>query len=311
MAEDTVGKGSLGSRLAGNAGLTLIYLAIILIGAYFVWLSVRYIGIVWQLGEWQFGRINLYYPALTSMLLALIILIPVALVVWAVIWLMRRKSRESRTLRAFGAAGRLTWFFFAMAAAAGLAAIAALIFAFQLPGGEGPVREVRLGTTGAESPQQGRTTLTGWIDYTRASWITEDLILFKREMYIAPMVAQNSDGTEELRYFVQIPRVGPTARRVPSTATGVLVHRALPREVFQLYRNTRNAVADDHYLLFASAQTARWRPLTIAAEFAVLALVSLAFAWFQRRHRKWLGDEINAGYTEETVSAEPPPAHAG
>lgn len=297
--------------MAGNTGLTLIYLAILLVGAYVVWMAVRYIGIVGRLGEWQFGRMNLYYPALTTMLLALLVLIPLALIVWAALWFVRRKSRESKTLRAFGAAGRLTWFFFAMAAAAGLAALAALVFAFQIPSGEGPVRDVRLGTTGAESPPQGRTRLTGSIDYTRATWITEDLILFKREMYIAPMVAQNSDGTEQLRYFVQIPRVGPTARRVPSTATGVLVRRALPREVGQLYLNTRNPVADDHYLLFASAQTARWRPLTIAGEFALLALISLAFAWFQRRHRKWLGDEINAGYSEESASSEPRPSPAG
>ena len=263
------------------------------VGFYFLWRAFHYDGIVGWLGEWQFAKVYFYYPALTVALPVLLCLALVAalFLLGKMLWRRVRKTTGAHVeRRAIVIADGLSILFLGFAAVGFVAAIVTLFLVMQHPS-DGPVQDIRLGSPAALSPREGKARVFGSIDYTRTARLGDDVALFRREMYIAPIVDPR-DSNRPLQFFVEVSGFGPKAGKVPSAATGILTRQALPREIAQLYRNTGSSVAYDNYMLFGSEQSLLWRSLVTAAELALFALVSLIFGLIQMRHRRRLRRDL-------------------
>lgn len=254
--------------------------------AFFLWHAVFYDGFFKWLGEWQFGTLRFYFPAVTLAILTVICMIPLLLVLLAVRLIRRRRRRvPSAIARTIGWSAGTVWLFYGVAAMAAVGAVVTLILMLMLPQSNTP-SVIVLGTPSAVSPPDGPAELRGAIDYRRTARFGQGQPLFRREILIAPIAAEDQ-GETPLRYFVQVPSIGPTYRRTAAVATGYLAHNRLPRELAQLYRNVGISLAEDNYILYPSRQSVRMPFLLTAIQLALLALVSLIFGASQHlRHRR-------------------------
>ncbi|MBO9714526.1 hypothetical protein [Sphingomonas sp.] len=257
---------------------------------YFLWHTIRYTGIMGQLGEREFMQISIYYPTLTYMILVLLSLLPLLLLILAIRLIFYRKRIALAGERIVASNARLAALFSALSLFGLVGAVVTLGMMFQHPT-DGPTHTIDVGKNA--TPVEGPAVITGVIDYARAARLKDEILVAHREIYIAPIVARG--GQEEtLRYFVEVPSPGTNGAPVPSKATGVLAARALPREIAQLYANSGSNVAVNNYMLFSSGDSLRWRYWAVAAQFAIFGLISLLFAVLQFRHNQKLKSELEA-----------------
>lgn len=265
---------------------------IALAAIFLLWQKLTYRGIFAFVAEWQFNALGFYHPALTYLVLMLVLCSPLLLLPVG-----RRIKRSQRSplpprgslSHAIATTSRLLKALFIAALAAASAALVIALFTLLLPRSTGPVARQVISDE-APPPPVGPVELTGRLLYDKASAFNEDFILARRSRRFAPMVAADSDQTI-LRYFVELPPEMPTERpNTVSVRRGILRKGGLPGELIRLYRYAGFRVDQNYYVLFATPESMRRADLTEAAELLVLSgflgLMGGIFTYRRRRLQK-------------------------
>jgi len=273
----------------------ILWFWVLLVVLYFLWEAASYRGFFALAAEWQLAHFSQYLPTLTFGSLVLLFGSPALLLFRrdrrraerddaAAIAAQSEAEQEAASIRV--ATGFMR-FLFGLAGALLLAALGSLCWTLTLPGADGPVRTVTLGTPTDRAPQEGPTRLLGAIVYKRTASFSQGLPLMRRGVRYAPVVVPNG-GPAPLRYFVEL---GPQDRLDPRPgdggaipSTGILVRGSLPGAIVKLYRYAGYRVEWPYFVLYASTTTMRWPYFVAATEFALGALAFLIVALFQRRH---------------------------
>lgn len=287
---------------------------ITIVSLFFLLESLDYRGIVRRLAEWEFLHFDRYWPTLTFVAMAALFASPLLLLVWLLRVRQRHDERngparfDDRHIL-LNRLARLRGLFGGIAVGSLLAALIAFIMGLQQPGNGPVVRSVVVGSNDAVAPPDGRTVLTGDVDLGQVAQFNENLLLFKRTLYFAPILP-GPGAKGPLRYFVEVKRndvkgdynqinfpkdkkklVRVWRFHVPGISftpytQGVLRHNALPGEIVNLYRYAGFDVAKDDYVLFRARERLTWRDNVVAIQFALSAILSaLATLVFTRRQR--------------------------
>lgn len=278
--------------LIASAALAIICMLL------FLWWAAHYEALVEWLGEWQFATFGRYFPSLTVALAVGLLAMPVALLV---AWFRRRRlqraarqglvSPQDRVLVAVNGALRGRIFFLVVAAFAAVWALGAVLTLLSAPKAEGPVVTITGSETApiAEGPARfapGRTL-------GRVGRLEEFVGLAGRVTYVAP-VRPVGARTGPVRFFTEVERLaGPVPRFVP-LRQGVLEGRGLPGELVNLYRGDGLETVDRPFLLVRDAGWPRWRPIVLAVQLALVALIALAASLLLQRQARRL-DRFLAG----------------
>lgn len=259
----------------------------------FVWWASHYQSLVERLGEWQFATFGGYFPSLTVVLVVTLLAAPVALLIAVE---RRRQLRAAerdglvtprdRVTVAVNAALRGVTFFRVVAAVAGLCTLGALLTLLGLPPTTGRPAVV----TGREDSvvsAEGPARFAAGRTIGRVARLEENVGLARRVTYVAP-VRPIGARTGPVRYFTQVERLaGPQPRFVP-LRDGILTVEGAPRELVNLYRAAGETTVDRPALLARSAAHLRWRPIVLAVQLALVALLSFGAAALLRRQARRL-----------------------
>lgn len=258
-----------------------------LVALVLLWQLLTYRGLMALAAEWQFNAFGRYYPALTYVLLTILLASPI-------LWLLRGGQERAATALP-GRTFIRAILGLAVACAVG-SAIAALTMAMQ-PDDQGAAARVTIGSAAATTPAEGATIVVGDVVADRVAGLSEDLFLARRSFRFVPMVAPDARG-DPIRYVAEIDGADTlaTARR-DGALTGILKRNALPGEIGRLFRYAGFDIAEPHYVLFASRASLQWPYRVIAAELAlVAALCALAALGLHvRRERMRQGDDEHPG----------------
>lgn len=265
----------------------LLMLWVFVVAVYFLWEADRYRGLYALLAEFQFNYLGQHWPVLTFALLLIVFGSPAA-------WLLRtRKPGEvvpgadgPREGMKVSANFRRVLFAFS----GGLAGAAAITFLWTLtlPRVSPPEETIAIGSPQSASPKAGPVTLQGEILYRRTSAFAQFMLVKRRGVRFAPIVAPGSkDGN--IRYFIELlpdDRPPPTDAQQAqvSIRSGVLMRNNLPGSIVRLYRYAGYRVERPFYVLYASSTTIRWPYYVTGAQLALAALVTLIAALVQHRH---------------------------
>ena len=280
-----------------------------IVSLFFLWEIVRYDGLMALLAEWQFNTFGHYYPSVTYLALVAVLASP------GLLFFLRVRQRESEqrlaaaTLRSAMTFRRVL---LGLSAACLVAAIATLLLLLALPASTGTPRRIDLAQPVVALPTEGPTTIDGAILYDRTAAFGEDLLVARRTLRFAPIVAPRSPGVD-LQFFVELPDETMANAGTASSMTGTLKRNALPGEVVQLFRYAGYRVEPPYYVLFASEAAMRWPYFEIAGELGLVALLFLAVGLWQHRRVKWLEEAVAS--PREVVAAPPSepgpaPSHA-
>lgn len=265
-------------------------------GLFLLWQTMTYRGVSAFAAEWQFNAFGFYHPALTYLVLLLILSSPLLLLRLPI----RRRSQQVASpapevvlSRAISSTSRLLKTLVGAATTVATAALVVASLSLFLPRTDGPVARAVI-SDDAAPPPQGPIELTGRLLHEKTSVFNEDFVVSRRSSRFAPMVGEGTDQTV-FRYFVELPP--ETATTAPDTVTvrkGILRKGGLPGELIRLYRYAGFRVDPDYYVLFATADSMKRPYLTEALELLVLALfiglVSGIYAYRRRRLRRLLPD---------------------
>ena len=251
-----------------------------------LWQSMTYRGIAAFAGEWQFNAFGAYHPAMTFLLLFLILSLPLLL--------LRRRGNDA------GAAGgplpemrravaRLRRLFQVCLFVCGIALLGSVIVAFiavRLPGETEPLHSVAVSDFGTP-PELGSVDLRGRVRFDKTAVYNQDALFFHQRERFVPVMSPQGNQTN-FRYFVALPpedQMQPTDLSTP--LHGILREGGLPGEVIQLYRYAGNTISPDYYVLFASTASMRKPYWTDLAGLLALALFfALACAFVSTRLRR-------------------------
>ncbi|WP_156363691.1 hypothetical protein [Sphingomonas sp. Leaf357] len=264
----------------------------IAIAAVFVlWQTMTYRGLSSLAAEWQFNEFGFYHPALTFLVLVLILCSPLLLLRLVA---RRRRRREpvepvSPLQRAIRVTSRLLATLIGAAVAAVLAAIFIAAFTLFLPRDNGPPHHISANDD-LTVPALGPAEIRGRVLYDSTAVFNEDFRIGHSDTRFAPMVGDTGDRTA-IRYFVELPAYGlPDRQDLISVHRGVLREGGLPGELINLYRYAGFRIAPRYYVLYASGSSMRRSYLVTAAELVVLALfialVGALYAYRRRRLRR-------------------------
>lgn len=272
----------------------------IFIALFLLWQLFTYRGLMALAAEWEFNTFGRYYPALTYVLLVVLLASPI-------LWLLR-----TRRPRVDGAApmpavvapparlpGR-TFIRVILGVAIGCAvgAVIALLGMLAQPDDQGAAARITIGSAAASTPAEGPTVVVGDVIGERVAGLSEDLFLARRSFRFVPMVSPGSGGIETIRYFAEVDATNTiAAARRAGSLTGILKHEALPGELVRLFRYAGFEVADDYQVLFAKRDTIQWPYRVVASELALVALLCAlgALGLHVRRERLRHGDDEHPG----------------
>jgi hypothetical protein len=259
---------------------------IAIVTAYFLVEAATYTGLYRWLAELQLWRWFFYLPMQTLFLLVAFFSLP-ALVVLLILRRRRRKEMRPETLAksAMRFAERLMKGLFAVSVLFGLIAAGVLAFAFfGLPSGDGYARVHAVGEAEREMPTEGSTQLIGTSPGRVGVYGTYWMLGYK---HIGFAPAASSVGLRGVRYFVEVPadRNGLYPRFTTATTwTGILVEGGLPGAMQRLFRANGYIIPQRYYTLYQSEASMRIVWLVRVVQFAVVALLFLGFAFWQRRN---------------------------
>ena len=286
---------------ARSRGLIASAVLAILAMLLFLWWAAHYSALVEWLGEWQFATFGRYFPSLTVALAVGLLVVPVALIV---AYTRRRRLAQAardglvtprdRVVVAVNGALRGRIFFFVVAAVAALWAVGAALTLLSLPGGGGAVVTI----TGSESAvAEGPARYAPGRTLGRVGRLEEWAGIVRRVTYVSP-VRPVGDRAGPVRFFTEVERLaGPVPRFTP-IRQGVLEARGLPGELVNLYRGVGVTTVDRPFLLVRDAGWLRWRPIVLAVQLALVALVALVAAFLLQRQARRL-DRFLAGGAEQ------------
>ncbi|MEG3123335.1 hypothetical protein U1738_05355 [Sphingomonas sp. GB1N7] len=277
----------------------------IAIAALFVlWQTMTYRGLSSLAAEWQFNEFGFYHPALTFLVLVLILCSPLLLLRLVA---RRRRRREpvepvSPLQRAIRVTSRLLATLIGAAVAALLAAIFIAAFTLFLPRDNGPPHHISA-SDDLTVPALGPAEIRGRVLYDSTAVFNEDFRIGHSDTRFAPMVGETRDRTA-IRYFVELPAYAlPDRQDLISVHRGVLREGGLPGELINLYRYAGFRIEPRYYVLYASGSSMRRSYLVTAGELVVLALfIALVGAlYFYRRRRLQRLEEAPEVVEPETV----------
>lgn len=288
----------------------MVLISGLLLASFVVYQAFAYRGFISSLAEWQFGRIDTYYPMATLLVLLAIF----ALVVWLVVSIDRRRQRTTppEQERVFRNGQRLAGGLNAIAVMLGVASVLTLaLMLFSVPSAGAPFA-VTVGSA-VPTPDGTAADLRGLVRYDRLSRLRQNVLLFGRTNYYAPVEplsgAAPGDG---VAYFVERTDAAAGPPRV-ETNRGLLRTGALPGEIAHMYRNAGIAISPEASLLQPSGAHARWPFLVLALQFALLAIIFAAFAYYERRRLKRTierSDELRERELAQAQETEAAPSSA-
>lgn len=240
-----------------------------------LWQLVAYRGLMALAAEWEFDALGRFYPALTYLLLLVLLASPV-------LWLIRGRADDTLPGRTFIRALLGVAIACAVAAAVALATMVA-----QSPGDGTPTRIV-IGSPGADDAHAGAALLIGDVIEDRVAGSSESLLVARRSFRFAPMVSPAGRGQgERVRFFVEIGGGNTLAlARRDGALRGMVQSRALPGELERLFRYAGVDVAPDYQVLFATRDSLTWRYRVIAVELLVAAALCAVAALGLHLHRE-------------------------
>ncbi|WP_445192450.1 hypothetical protein ACT009_00455 [Sphingomonas sp. Tas61C01] len=240
-----------------------------------LWQLLAYRGLMALAAEWEFDAFGRYYPALTYLLLVILLGSPI-------LWLLRGRADEDLPGRTFIRA----LLGIAIGCAVGSAIAVATVIA--QPADSGNPSRIVIGTPSADGKVTGAATLVGDVIEQRVAGLSENLFVARRSFRFAPIVSPgNRGGGETVRYFVEIDGRNTLARaRTDGALRGILKPKALPGELVRLFRYAGTDVARDYQVLFATRDSLTWPYRVIAVELLLVALLCAIAAFGLHLHRE-------------------------
>lgn len=275
----------------------------LLLGAFLLYQAFVYRGFVSSLAEWQFGRIESYFPLATL----LILLAVFSLVVWMVVSsIAKRKKRNElpEHERVFRNGHRLANGLTVIATVLGLAAVTSLVLMFAWVPSTGTPVAVNAGSSFA--PESGATTdLRGLVRHDRTARFRQHILLFHRTIYYAPVEpVRGAAPGEPVAYFVERDDAGAGPATV-ETNRGLLRANALPGEIARMYQDAGIELSPEVMVLQPGTAHARWPFLVLAGQFALQAIIFGAFAYYERRRLKRTIERMAAAQEPAPGTAAP------
>jgi uncharacterized membrane protein len=288
MAQGPENSGRKSNRLATR----ILFVWALIVSAFFLWQTIFYRGIPGRLAEWQYARIDTYYPTLT--LLALIALFTLPFL--ALIALRRRLSTSKVELssrsKAIAAGRPFLRILYGLSAASFLAALVTLLLMFRLPAEGGSVQQIKLSDRYDATPNEGATNLIGAIDYRHVAKLEENMGPIKRDTHFAPILPIGGKPTQ-IEFFVELTPSRDNPGSFMAVGAGILRRDSLPGELVSLYRNSGYAVGRPHYVLHKSVETMQWPFVVVAVQYAIIGLILLIVALLYRRHRNRMKEKLS------------------
>jgi hypothetical protein len=256
-----------------------------LVALFLLWQTLTYRGLMALAAEWQFNTFGRYYPSLSYILLAALIASPV-------LFLLRGRRREGVDEEDVGlTVPGLAFVRTILGVAAGCFAVClvVLIVMATLPGDTGAVERIVLGSpAAANAPRTGPTILVGSVVRDRTAGLNQELLVARRTMRFAPMLAPGA-GREAVRFFVEIgPNEDAATLRPDGLREGVLRKNGLPGELEKLFGYAGYDAARPYYTLYASSAGLTWPYRVAAAQLAIVGLVCLLAAGLLHLRRERL-----------------------
>ncbi|WP_375420725.1 hypothetical protein [uncultured Sphingomonas sp.] len=249
-----------------------------------LWQSLAYRGLMALAAEWEFDAFGRYYPAMTYLLLVVLLGSPV-------LWLMRGRADDHLPGRTFIRA------LLGVAIACALGSGLALATMIAQPGDDGAATRIVIGSSSAEGARAGVAVLVGDVIEDRVAGLSENLFVARRSFRFAPIVAPGDrGGSAPVRFFAEIGADNTLAMaRRDGALQGILKPQALPGELVRLFRYAGVDVARDYQVLFATRDSLTWPYRVIAVELSVVALLCAAAALglhLYRERRRQAGGKI-------------------
>lgn len=240
-----------------------------------LWQLVAYRGLIALAAEWEFDAFGRYYPALTYLLLVVLLGSPV-------LWLIRGRADDHLPGRTFIRA--LLGVAIGCAVGGGIA-VATMI---AQPDGDGAAARIVIGSPGAEGARATTAVLVGDVIEDRVAGLSENLFVARRSFRFAPIVSPGSRSSgEPARYFVEIGGGNTLAlARADGALRGILKPQALPGELVRLFRYAGIDVARDYQVLFATRDSLVWPYRVIAVELLLAGLLCAVAALGLHLHRE-------------------------
>jgi hypothetical protein len=271
----------------------------IFVALFLLWQLFAYRGLMALAAEWEFNTFGRYYPALTYVLIVVLLASPI-------LWLLRPRRRrvvvegeEMVVERPIVGLPGLAFIRVILGVAIGcaVASLIALIGMIMQPDDQGVAARITIGSAAAGTPAEGPTVLVGDVVGERVAGLSEDLILARRSFRYAPMLSPGGRA-EPVRFFVEVGDANTLATaRQDGSLTGILKRDALPGELVRLFRYAGFDVAVPHYVLFASRDSIQWPFRVVAGELALAALICalVTLGLHVRRERIRQGDDEHPG----------------
>ncbi|RZM33590.1 MAG: hypothetical protein EOP67_21575 [Sphingomonas sp.] len=240
-----------------------------------MWQMLAYRGLMALAAEWEFDAFGHYYPALTYLLLVVVLGSPI-------LWLIRGRADEELPGRTFIRT------LLAVAIGCAVGSAIALATAIAQPDDSGNAARIVVGSPSAEGAATGAATLVGDVIEGRVAGLSENLFVARRSSRFAPIVSPGNRGSgETVRYFVELGGGNTLARaRSDGALRGILKSQALPGELVRLFRYAGIDVARDYRVLFATRDSLTWPYRVIAVELLLVALLCAIAALGMHLHRE-------------------------
>jgi hypothetical protein len=254
--------------------------------AFFSIQAWRYAGITRAIAEWQFGRINLFFPMGTIILLALLILLPVLLIALIIRARRRREPAQEVPLPADDVArmhARNRRFVGLTQATAAFAFAGAIIFGITyqlLPQGAPPAT---IANADIGRGDGGPIRLAGQIDTRHVVQLDRRQLLAQRDLFIAPVYGRTSNAAH---YFIEVTPLGSALEPIPQPIVGQLGRDTLPREALPLFAAAGVRIAPDARIIYQNSGSLGWPYLAAASQFLIVGLFALLFAALLRWRRR-------------------------
>ncbi len=255
-----------------------------------VWQTVEYRGIVAWLAEWQFRSFDRFFPVATIAILVFLLTLPFAILIGLRLRRSARRDVYSNREKASHRASLFALFLNAAMVVCGATAMVLFVIGLAQVNVTEKPRQVELSDL-AMGETDGPVRLRGTVLLNRLGFYREGFVVTSRELWVAPLVAD--EGSRQIEVFVQVAR-GNAGAPSSDAFEGYLKRRSVPGGLVQLYQNAGYDVTERPHIIFADAAAARWPYWSAASDLVILLVLLALVAVFHRSYRKKL-----EGYSPE------------
>ncbi len=277
-----------------------LLIGLVVVFALLAFQTIRYIGLVENLAEWQFRSFGEYFPILT-MAIPIGIFLAIYLLVKKL--LSRRSEKpDAGSDETIGAPPILSTFAFWVGALGLVFTVSVAIQSFFLAGMDGKAATFDLGTMRPLQMEDGPVRLTGITIEGPIARSSDDFLFMRRTQYYAPIRStMREDGTKAFNLFLQVNDTDPA--NIESQADGLFREGALPPEIAVMYDKAKYPTLGNAGIVFQSEASANRRINTTLAAAMLFSILALALAiWLRRRERKLASDSENDEFAPAGVA---------